>query len=425
MSLQFSKSEPALRRAKVLLIGDPGTGKTHAGLTFPKPAVIDAEGSSGWFADRFEFDAVATKSYRDVVELVRSVRASGKYETLVVDSLTSIYQSLMNAASAEREDLRPLDWGRIKRKFSQLTDELYNQLPMHVVCIGWVKAEYAKAGDIVNGKTVGSNDLVKLGEVFDGDKKAMHAFDFIFRMTVENGRFFATVVKSRSGQLKAGQRIENFSWSTIAPLVGNSDAPHGMTDDQALVRDRGVVEEKVAPPVVAAALDRTKLDALFAEMHPGVRIGPWLVAECAPDLATRKPRMLTADEIARAVMVLELEKSIRDRAPEPDDDFDEHEQVSDVHDGPAVALAPVSDEPPTLFAPLPLASLVLLRNEVAHLATAALPLGGCEMSPEGFARYLKTEHNVASSKDLTMEQAMKAKAAFKLILAELVEDAKT
>jgi len=243
-ALAFRPVAATARRAKVLLLGEAGSGKTHAALTFPKPAVIDAEGSIDWFADRFDFVAVPTKSYADVRDLIKSVRAGRvPCETLVIDSLTSIYNGLLNAASSEREDLRPLDWGRIKRKFSSLLDELYHQLPMNVVCIGWIKPEYAKPGDNINGQVVKANDLVKIGETFDGDKKTLYAFDFVFKLEVVKGKYFATVVKSRSGALKAGQKIADFSWKTLAPLLpSGGDDYHGMTDEEQIVRDGGVLE---------------------------------------------------------------------------------------------------------------------------------------------------------------------------------------
>ena len=239
--LTFTEPSRTGRYAKVLLIGEAGSGKTHAALTFPKCAVIDAEGSIGWFADRFDFVSVPTKSYRDVTNLIGQVRAKRvPCETLVIDSLTTIYSGLVNAASADREDLRPLDWGRIKRKFSQLLDELYHTLPVHVVCIGWVKAEYAKPGDVVGGKTIRENDMIRTGETFDGDRKAMHAFDFVFKLHAANGKHSATVLKSRSGALHEGQKIENFSWQTIKDIIPTSGAAPtpGMTDDEQIARDR-------------------------------------------------------------------------------------------------------------------------------------------------------------------------------------------
>ena len=259
--MNFKAVKPQARRAKVLLIGEAGVGKSHASLTFPNPAVIDAEGSADWFADRFKFIAVPTKSYADVRDLVKSVREGRvKCDTLVIDSLTSIYNGLVNAATMERqkqgsEDLRPLDWGRIKRKFSSLLDELYNQLPMNVVCVGWIKPEYAKPGDKVNGKAVSANDLVKIGETFDGDRKTQYAFDFIFKVTGNDGKKTQAVVwKSRSGQLKQGQTIADFSWKTLEKLLPNGETTyHGMTDEEQETRDEGVLDAKDPPPQPTSA----------------------------------------------------------------------------------------------------------------------------------------------------------------------------
>jgi len=248
MPLKFETIAKQNRRAKVLLIGEAGVGKTHAALTFPNPAVIDAEGSIDWFSDRFAFTAVPTKSYSDVRDLTKQVR-EGKVqcETLVIDSLTSIYNGLVNAATMERQkqgsdDLRPLDWGRIKRKFSSLLDELYHKLKVNVVCVGWIKAEYAKPGDTVQGKVVAQNDLVKIGEVFDGDKKTMYAFDFVIKVLGNDGkRARAQIVKSRSGALKAGQIIDDFSWKTLEGLLPKGASTYeGMTDEGQEAKDQSL-----------------------------------------------------------------------------------------------------------------------------------------------------------------------------------------
>jgi hypothetical protein len=297
MALTFQKVKPAARRAKILLLGDAGSGKTHAALTFPKPAVIDAEGSINWFADRFDFVAVPTKSYQDVQAIIAQARNGAlPGETLVIDSLTSIYNGLLNAASSQREDLRPLDWGRIKRKFSTLLDELYHTLPMHVVCIGWIKPEYAKQGDIVNGKPVSASDLIKIGETFDGDRKALYAFDFVIKMEVIKGKHFGTVMKTRSGALQTGARIENFSWKTIEPLLGSGEITYkGMTDEEQVEHDRHVLEDPPTPQQQqkqaeedepAAPKSYVQLKALFDTKGLPVHFNDWLVEEIADDLFT-------------------------------------------------------------------------------------------------------------------------------------------
>jgi hypothetical protein len=254
-ALAFQPVQAANRRAKVLLIGEAGTGKTHASLTFPRPVVIDAEGSADWFADRFAFEAVPTKSYSDVRTLLEQVRTKRvNCETVIIDSLTTIYNGLVNAATIDRmkqgsDDLRPLDWGRIKRKFSSLLDELYHQLPVNVVCIGWIKPEYAKTGDKVNGQIVKPNDLVKLGETFDGDRKTLYAFDFVLKILGNDGtRTKAEVIKSRSGKLKQGQVINDFSWKTLEALLPKGEGSYrGMTDEEQGNRDDGILDQPVPP----------------------------------------------------------------------------------------------------------------------------------------------------------------------------------
>lgn len=308
----------AIPFAKVLLLGDAGSGKSHAALTFPSPAVIDAEGSIDWFADRFKFVSAPTKSYDEARDLIRQLcKNPGDIKTIVLDSLTTIYNGLVNVASEERmnegsEDLRPLDHGRIKRKFSSLTDELYHRIPFHVVCVGWIKAQYAAPGSIVDGKKVKSNELVSIGEQFDGDKKANHAFDFIFKIEGNDGKSArALVVKSRSGALKKGQVIENFSWATLQPIFARNAAAavqrrRGMTDEEQVERDKNIYVQD----------DRKgRLKKLFAEAHPGKRINEWIIQHVAKDFMERKPCNLTTEEYNSAFHL--LESAIKDSQNPP------------------------------------------------------------------------------------------------------------
>lgn len=305
--LQFAPVAPATRRAKVLLIGEAGTGKTHAALTFPKPVMIDAEGSADWFSDRFAFSAVNTKSYTDVSDLLKQIRNGGvPCETVIIDSLTSIYNGLVNAATEARlagpypsDDLRPIDWGRIKRKFSTLLDELYHKLPVNVVCIGWIKPEYAKPGDIVNNQAVKQNDLVKVGEVFDGDRKTAYAFDFVFKIEGNDGRRTrATVIKTRSGLLQAGQVIPDFSWKTVAALLPKGAATAtGMTDDEATASDARLFKDKGESAPAHSQGERVPTPVLIEMAKAAhVDLSRWLVDHIAPDLLSRERKVLTIEE---------------------------------------------------------------------------------------------------------------------------------
>lgn len=249
---KFAKATKKAWKAKVLLFGDSAVGKTHASLTFPKPAVIDAEGSADLFVDRFDFQVSATKSVSEARSLVDDIKA-GRVEcdTIVIDSLTSFYNTLLNAASIGKDDgtMLPADWGKVKRTFSRLIDELYYKLDKHVVCTAWSKPEYAKKGDVVNGRDVGANEMIKLRDMPDCDKKVEHAFNLVFRMENVNGKRFATCTKSQYKAIKQGDRFPDFSWSTLKDLfdsyAGAADTT-GETEEDAAVRDQAELERQPA-----------------------------------------------------------------------------------------------------------------------------------------------------------------------------------
>ena len=63
--------------AKILVIGDAGAGKTHFGMTFPDPYFIDTEGGVGFFANRFQFKDVHTRSYADIMDTLKYFEKNG------------------------------------------------------------------------------------------------------------------------------------------------------------------------------------------------------------------------------------------------------------------------------------------------------------------------------------------------------------
>ena len=274
MSVAFAPAAKQPRFAKVLLIGNAGKGKTQAALSFPNPVVIDTEGGTGWFADKFTFNVAHTKSVKEVKKLLDDVqRGAVKCETIIIDSLTSLHNTLLSAGGQHTKDgaLSMREWGVLKKEERMLMDRLY-LLPFHVVCTGWLKEEYAKPGETVAGKTVGQNDLVKVGETIDFDKKALHAFDFIFKMdTTEDKKFMATCLKARGDRFKFGQRIANFAWSSISPFFDNSDAVatqmEGQDEAEAAATDVDLFNPEGQRPQTTASAnpEREKLLALLRD----------------------------------------------------------------------------------------------------------------------------------------------------------------
>lgn len=247
---------------KCLLIGPEGSGKTKAMLSFPALAVIDTEAGTDLFARNHAFDVLHTKSLKETVEAVNEA-IKGQYESIGIDSMTPIYNTLLNAAEGAQRDgsLSAKQWGTIKRTCSKLVDALMVKAKQHVVCTAWVKDKYAKPGTVINGRTVGAQEMVTLGEMADFDKKLGHAFDFVFRMDNSNG-YVARVIKARGDIWPAGKELvftdKSFFDVLLAELgkqgvtIG-TDARHDETEETAAVKDQEIFEDPI--PTVAQLSD--------------------------------------------------------------------------------------------------------------------------------------------------------------------------
>jgi len=219
----FKKASQTKKHLKILIYGPSGSGKTHLALTFPKPAVIDMEGGTDLFSDRFDFHVLKTKSYDEVIAAVDFVANSGdEFGTLILDPVTVLWQVLMEAgqlmaerrltrrnqkADLDNAALTQRDWGIIKRKVNALYTRLVN-MPCHVVVNGRIK----------NISETKGNEIVKVGERVDAEKTTEYMFDIIIKLIEQGGKRIGIVEKDRSGRLQ-GQRLENPTFDNFAAIV--------------------------------------------------------------------------------------------------------------------------------------------------------------------------------------------------------------
>ena len=226
--MPFKKPELHTLYAKVLLIGDAGSGKTRAALTFPMPAVIDTEGSVDLYATKFDFVSESTQSLTTTLGLLKDIKA-GKVKvgnlpcgTIVIDSLTSLYNNVQYAAMSDDGDIAMQNWAKIKREFRNLTKFLYEKLKVHVVCTSQIKPKYVNPKKDSAASKAG--ELEVDGEIIDCDKNVRYLFDLILWMRSKNGKHTAEVLKARGifgDNLNEGQIIENFGWHTLEPIFAN------------------------------------------------------------------------------------------------------------------------------------------------------------------------------------------------------------
>lgn len=268
------------KKAKILVYGEPGTGKTVFAIGkpgvlpgWPGVALIDTEGGADLYGGSVPFDILRTKSFGDILDAIEVVKADhGRtWQTLVIDPISVVWQVLQDAgqqaaeARAQRygraaEDvlLTQRDWGLIKRRLYSAMTELVN-LPVNVILTAHLRDVMETRRD-----SRGQEVAVKIGERPDAEKKTGYWPDVIVKLSVVKGEHLGTIEKDRSGLFRVGQQVPNISYAHFAPLLEQHAAGEVVTQQQeaaAAERDTAVVDEGLAPahPNVVKALDEMRV----------------------------------------------------------------------------------------------------------------------------------------------------------------------
>lgn len=207
MTNPFTKASNLPKRLKLLLWGDSGTGKTTLALQFPKPVVIDLEGSSDLYGDKFVFDVLRANDPDDVMKSIDWLLTNKHdYSTLVIDPITIYWESLQKKWSDiflkrnkggkghrfEFYDLQVRDWMTIKAEFKEFIRKI-KSLDMNIIITAREKAKYKDSGFMVAD-----------GETFDGEKSLQYEFDTVVRCFKDaKGNFTGMTVKDRNEKLPA------------------------------------------------------------------------------------------------------------------------------------------------------------------------------------------------------------------------------
>lgn len=211
MALKAKKPAVIESRLKALFYGSAGVGKTMAAIQFPKPYIIDTEGSTNksQYVERIEKSGGAVLMTVDFDEMINEVRelltTKHEFKTLVIDSLTLLYNDLLEKAERKVGTDFGRHYGEANKRMKQLLNLLF-RLDMNVIITSHSKNEYGQ-------------NLAVLGQTFDCYKKLDYLFDLVFEIQKRGTHRIGLIKKSRIESFPDGDNFP-FSYDEVAERYG-------------------------------------------------------------------------------------------------------------------------------------------------------------------------------------------------------------
>lgn len=184
---------------KMALFGKSGSGKTHFATAFPRPYLIDSEqgGRLSSYTKRLKESggayfgvAQGANDFNAVIEEIKILSTEPhEYKSLVIDSLTHIYQTAI-AREAERLGGKAVFGAEKKPAIAQMRRLLQwiDRVPMNVLLIGHSVSEWTNV----------AGERKEVGTMPDFWDKVPYSLDLVLRIEhVSKGFRTATVTKSR------------------------------------------------------------------------------------------------------------------------------------------------------------------------------------------------------------------------------------
>jgi len=140
MALKAKKPAMIEQRLKAFFYGAPGVGKTMAAIQFPKPYIIDTEGSTNKPQYVRQIDKVGgvvlmTVDFDEMVaEIKELLTAKHDYKTLVIDSLTLLYTDLLEKAEKKVGTEFGRHFGLANKSMKQLLNLLFRLYECDYYC---------------------------------------------------------------------------------------------------------------------------------------------------------------------------------------------------------------------------------------------------------------------------------------------------
>ena len=252
-----------VQRARIIISGAAGVGKTYFALDFPGCYYIDVEGSAerDHYAKKLEDSggayfgrAQGSEDINTVIEEL-SILATVEhdYKTLVIDSFSELY----GGACAVAEERVGNDFGADKKEANKPTRKLLrwiNKLDMNVILICHPKDDWK------DGKVVGTT--------FDGMAKLDHKLDVWIEVKQTGKSRKGYVRKSRIEGLETGSNFP-LTFSKFSELFGaeaiNKDTERLLVpaaEEQVALLDSKRREAGLPQSTVDAWLRKAKVDTL-------------------------------------------------------------------------------------------------------------------------------------------------------------------
>lgn len=209
-----SKAKPT--KAKVLIFGEPGVGKTWAALDFPSPYFFDTEGGAS--QPQYTAKLAASKGmyvgpeqgsqdFGDVLEQVKGLATEKhQFKTVVFDSVSKLFN-----LEIARENERLLtagkkdEFGSSKKpavRYMQRLVSWLQRMDMNCIIIAHGKAEW--------GKDERTGERSEVGRTFDSWDKLSFELDLTLEIFKQGPNRMARVRKTR---LEGFKDAEVFPWS--------------------------------------------------------------------------------------------------------------------------------------------------------------------------------------------------------------------
>lgn len=226
MSILSGLRKPNSRKKgmKILVYGPTGVGKTLFALSFPKSVAVDSEDGFSWYEGtdyaKNLLGIMDSQSYDDLENLLEDLDDTDpdKYDTLIIDSETKIYENIQEAlqsveeARAARKGRDVLDanisvrsWGKIKQVASRLQNA-----KIRLASQGNNIVSVAQSADVM--EDAGNGQRVKVGERPNMAKNAIYDYDVVLRLFTKDEKYYGEVEKDRTNTFKKGDVIENPSY---------------------------------------------------------------------------------------------------------------------------------------------------------------------------------------------------------------------